>query len=151
MFCIRSRLSLCGPLAVASREPVRVVHRHSCRLDNFESDFIPINQIKVHSHTKQISTYPPARSRELEDFSCSSTFLPRRAIGGRLVDGGRATRAPCPCLGAAGSSDVERSLNYMRNMRTVKVTYWGCIFFCHWLIGIGVSRCLGYPSGGVRG
>ena len=30
-----------------------------------------------------------------------------------------------------------------------KVTYWGLIFFCIWLVVFGVGRSLGYPSGGL--
>ena len=31
----------------------------------------------------------------------------------------------------------------------VKVTYRGLVFFCSCLVLFGVSRCLGYPSGGL--
>jgi len=59
-----------------------------------------------------------------------------------------------PSLGRGGAwfpwaSDAERQLSYMRNMRTVKVTYCGHIFFCNSSCGVGVSRRLGYPSGGL--
>ena len=39
----------------------------------------------------------------------------------------------------------------MENVRTVKViTYWDLVFFCHCLFVYGVSRRLGYPSGGLQ-
>ena len=54
----------------------------------------------------------------------------------------------------SGAPDVEQTIDYTRNMRAVKATYWGLVFLCSCLVVFGVGRCLRCPSGrlcGLRG
>ena len=76
---------------------------------------------------------------------------PRSAISPRLCGSSRGGVAlPLGLEGvASGVPNTEQTIGYMRNRRTVKIAYWGLIFFCDLLILFGVSRSLGYPSGGL--
>ena len=90
----------------------------------------------------------PFRGSELSQGS--SILVPRDTACGPLAGAGYARCVVVLCPERA-LSDAEQSFSHMRNMRTVKVTYWGPIFFCGELIVFCVSRGLWYPSGGGRG
>ena len=112
--------------------------------------FQPVRLMYVISQNRTC-TYCPTPFRELGAPKAPPGLAPTHTTSGDLVDTGGATCVAFLCLGASWSSDAESSLSYTRNVRTVNVTYWGRIFFCCCLVVFGVSRYLGFPSGGVCG
>jgi hypothetical protein len=109
----------------------------------------PSIRLKCSISRNQIRTYSSEHLCGLEVSCGPPTFAPRYTTCGCLSGTCHARRVFFPSLWACWSSDAESSFSYMRNMRTVKVTYWDRIFFCKCLYVFGVTRCLGNPSGGV--
>ena len=149
MLRIRSLLTLCSPHSGAFRKPGCGVHWYSDHLNDFQRNCVPIVRSKCAISQNRTCTYYPEPFHGLGVLQGPSIPAPRHTTFEYFFDIGSASCAVVLCLGGALSSDAEQSFSYMRNMRTVKVTYWGRIFFCRCLYFFGVSRCLGYPSGGV--
>ena len=77
-------------------------------------------------------------------------FWPIRTAGSYPPVFVHAMRVVALLLGKVWASFAEQSISHTRNMRTVKVTYWGRFFFCGLMNCFSVCCCLGYPSGVVR-
>ena len=97
-----------------------------------------------------ICTYCATLLCALEVLRDPPTLWPRHAICGYFPDIECASCMVDLSPGLVWLSDAGQSFSYTRNLGTVKATYWGHIFFCYCFIA-GVSRCLGWPSGGVGG
>jgi len=142
-------LTLCRPLALSFEEAGFCVNPGLDQTNDLQRNCVTTNQIKYAISWNGIGTYCLAHVRGWEVLGAASTLVPRRATSGYHFDAGCASRAVALCLGGVWSADAGRPINYMKNMRTVTITYWSHVFFCDLFVLFGVCRCLGYPSGGV--
>lgn len=139
------------PFSAAPLEPGRAVHRHPGRLDKLQGTCIPINQIKVRCLTKSDLYSLPSAFLWLGSFTRPSRFFAQRhnLWTSSLYRSRQARRLPVP---RARRVVCRRAITQLHGVyENSKATYWSRIFLCNGLVVCGVSRCLGHPSGGVRG
>ena len=122
-------------------EPGRIVHRPAKRPHELKGNWIPIGQIKMHRFTNQVCTHYSGLPVGSGMPGAAPTSEPSHI-------GSRSFWCSCAAIRAdllgrdAGSTGANNSFSYMKNTRTVKVTYWACVVFCSCLV-VGASRCLG--------
>ena len=123
-------------------EPGRRVDRLPKRPHELKGDWISIGQIKMHRFANQVCTHCSGLPVVSGMPGAAPTSEPSHIASRNFGCSCAATRAGLWGRGA-GSTGANNSVSYMKDTRTVKVTYWACVFFCSCFGDVGACRCLG--------